>query len=408
MKILRIVYIDQHYVPATANWGGSRSLGFAQRLADAGHEVHMIAGADAQPSSPSAGLTEHFVPVQYSNHMGYGRRIQAFARFAIGAARTAARIPHDVIFASSTPLTVAIPGIYASRRRRTPMVFEVRDVWPEVPIAMGALRSPATRWAAQWLEAQAYGHSSEIVALSPTMSDSIRRRFPDAKVTVIPNNCDFREFADAASAGKRLRADTPWLGDRPMVLYAGTIGLANGVDYVARMAAHLSRIDPGIRVVVMGDGAKREDVRALADRLGVLDRTFFLMPSVMRKDAVAYFGACDLALSTFLNIPALSANSPNKVFDALAAGRPVAVNNGGWMAELIEESKAGLVLEPDDPAAAAQAVARFVRDPQACESAGAAARRLARERFDRDLHCQELERILTRAAGVSTTYGVTC
>ncbi|GAA4685163.1 glycosyltransferase family 4 protein [Phytohabitans rumicis] len=405
---MRIVYIDQHYVPAATSFGGSRSLGFARRLVDAGHEVHMIAGAGARPALPGAGVIEHFVPVRYSNHMSYGRRIQAFAQFAFGAARAAARIPHDVIFASSTPLTVAIPGIYASRRHRTPMVFEVRDVWPELPIAMGALRSPATRWAATWLEAQAYRHSSEIVALSPAMSDSIRRRFPDAKVTVIPNNCDFLEFADADSAGERLRADTPWLGDRPMVLYAGTIGLANGVDYIVRMAARLSQIDPEIRVVVMGDGAKRDEVRALAERLGVLDRTFFLMPAVMRKDAVAYFAACDLALSTFRNIPALSANSPNKVFDALAAGRPVAVNNGGWVAEMIAESGAGLVLEPDDPAAAAEAVAKFVRHPQACEDARTAARRLARERFNRDLHCQELERILMRAAGVSATCHVTC
>jgi glycosyltransferase involved in cell wall biosynthesis len=128
----------------------------------------------------------------------------------------------------------------------------------------------------------------------------------------------------------------------------------------------------------------------------------------MRKDAVAFFGACDLALSTFLNIPALSANSPNKVFDALAAGRPIAVNNGGWVAEMIAESNAGLVLEPDDPAAAAEAVARFVRHPHAGQDARAAAQRLARERFDRDLHCQELERILTRAAGISATCPATC
>lgn len=368
----------------------------------------MISGADARPSSPSTGVVEHFLPVRYSNYMGYGRRIRAFAQFALGAARTAARIPHDVVFASSTPLTVAIPGIYASRRRHTPMVFEVRDVWPEVPIAMGALRSPATRWAAEWLEAQAYRHSSEIVALSPTMSDSITQRFPDAKVTVIPNNCDFLEFADADSAGERLRAGTPWLGNRPMALYAGTVGLANGVDYIVRMAAHLSMIDAEIRVVVMGDGAKRDEIHALAAQLGVLDRTLFLMPAVMRKDAVAWFGACDVALSTFLNIPALRANSPNKVFDALAAGRPVAVNNGGWVAEMITENSAGLVLAPDDPAAAAEAVAKFVRSPQACEEARAAARRLARERFDRDLLCQQLERILMRAAGISPTCDTTC
>ncbi|GAA4465191.1 glycosyltransferase family 4 protein [Phytohabitans houttuyneae] len=397
---MRIVYIDQHYLPAGANLGGSRSLGFAQRLAGAGHEVHMIAGACAEPGAPERGIVEHFVPTRYSNHLGYGARIKAFGQFAVGAARVAARIPHDVVFASSTPLTVAIPGIYASRRRRSPMVFEVRDVWPEVPIAMGALRSPAARWAARWLEAQAYRHSSEIVALSPTMAESIRRRFPDARVTVIPNNCDLAEFADAEQAGQRLRAQTPWLGHRPMVLYAGTIGLANGVDYVVRMAERLAAIDPEIRVVVIGDGAKRDEVRALADRLGVLDRTFFLLPAVMRKDAVAWFGACDLALSTFLNLPALSANSPNKVFDALAAGRPIAVNNGGWVAELIARHDVGLVLEPDDPAGAAKAVAAFVRDPRACGTARDAARRLARERFDRDAHCQELERILARAAGV--------
>ncbi|GIE35429.1 glycosyltransferase WbuB [Actinoplanes italicus] len=396
---MRITYIHQYFkTPAMS--GGTRSYEFARRLVERGHEVHMITGDPdgVRPRiSNEAGIVVHWLPVPYSNAMSYRRRLLAFAGFVGRSAVEAGRLRHDLVVATSTPLTVAIPGAWAALRRRVPMVLEVRDVWPQLPIALGVLRSPFSRWAAGRLEAWAYHRSAHVIALSPGMAASIRRRFPGIAVTVVPNSCDRGLFAGAAPAGAALRARTPWLGDRPLVLYAGALGPANGVDYLVRMAARLADVDPEVRVAIVGDGRMRAQVRELAAELGVLDRNLFLLGPVSKAEVVALFGACDLAASVFVDVPELGDNSPNKVFDAFAAGRPVAVNHGGWIADLITASGAGLVLPADDTAAAAAAVAGFVRDQAGCASARSAAHDLARDRFDRDLLFEDFERVLSAA-----------
>ncbi|MFC7277818.1 glycosyltransferase family 4 protein [Paractinoplanes rhizophilus] len=381
--------------------GATRSYEFARRLVERGHQVHMIAGdPDTRRAriSTESGIVVHWLPVPYDNTMSYRSRLWSFLGFVCRSAIVAGRLRHDLVFATSTPLTVAIPGAYAARRRRVPMVLEVRDVWPELPIAVGALRSPVTRWAAHRLEAWAYRRAAHVIALSPGMAASIRRRFPRVPVTVVPNSSDRALFAGADRAGEELRRSTPWLRDRPLVLYAGSLGLANGVDYLARMAARLADTDPDVRIAILGDGRMRNEIRDLATGLGVLDRNFFMLGAVSKAEVVAFFGACDLATSMFVDIRELGDNSPNKVFDAFAAGRPVAVNHGGWIAELLAETGAGLVLPPGDPEAAAGAVSAFLRDPAAVKAARAAASDLARDRFDRDVLFQDFERVLTEAA----------
>jgi glycosyltransferase involved in cell wall biosynthesis len=404
---VKITYIHQ-YFKTPGMTGGTRSYEFARRLVERGHEVHMITadpGGHRSGISTESGIVVHWLPVPYDSAMSYRRRIWAFARFVCRSAAVAGRLRHDLVFATSTPLTVAISGGYAAWRRGVPMVLEVRDVWPEVPIAVGALRSPVTRWVARRLEAWAYRRSAQVIALSPGMADSIRRRFPDVPVTVVPNCSDLALFAGADRAGAALREATPWLRDRPFVLYAGALGLANGVDYLVRMAARLAETDPDVRIGILGDGAMRDKIRSLAAALGVLDRNLFLLGPVAKAEVVAFFGACDLAVSVVINLPELRNNSANKVFDALAAGRPVAVNSGGWLADLVAATGAGLVLPPDDPAGAAAAVAGFLRDREACGTARAAASVLARDRFDRDLLFQDFERVLTQAAASARPIG---
>ncbi|MFI1993595.1 glycosyltransferase family 4 protein [Actinoplanes sp. NPDC020271] len=398
---MRITYIHQHFrTPGMA--GGTRSYEFARRLVDRGHEVHLITGdpdGTRARTSTEAGIVVHWLPVPYDNTMSYRRRILAFLGFVGHAAVVAGRLRHDLVFATSTPLTVAIPGVYAALLRRVPMVFEVRDLWPEVPIAMGVLRSPATRWAAHRLEAWAYRRSAHVVTVSQGIADSIERRFPGVPVTVVPNGADRDLFAGADRGGAALRQATPWLGDRPMILYAGALGIANGVEYLIRMAARLAHTDPEVRVVIVGDGRMRDLVRALAAELDVLNRNVFMLDPVAKSEVVAYYAACDLATCLTVNVPELSSDSSNKFFDAFAAGRPVAVNHAGWGADLLTATGAGLVFPEDDPEGAAVLAARFLRDPAACAAARAASAELGRDRFDRDRLFADFERVLLDAAG---------
>jgi glycosyltransferase involved in cell wall biosynthesis len=218
-------------------------------------------------------------------------------------------------------------------------------------------------------------------------------------VTVIPNACDTDVFGDADLEGKTLRAATPWLGDRPMILYAGTLGLVNGVDYLVRLADRLRTTDvPDACVVVIGSGREHDRVRALADRLGVLGRSLFMLDSVPKKDVAAWFGAADLTCSTVIPVPELAANSANKVFDGWAAGRPVAVNHGGWIADAIRRTGAGLVWPAGDPAAAAVATSEFLTDPGRVSMARLAAQELAAGEFSRDRLFGQLHTTLVSVA----------
>jgi glycosyltransferase involved in cell wall biosynthesis len=389
--------------------GGTRSYEMARRLVAAGHEVQMVT-ADCEPSgrgkawyeTEEAGAHVHWFPIPYSNAMSYRDRMRAFSSFAYAATRKAASLAGDVVFATSTPLTVAIPAVYASRRHRVPMVFEVRDLWPEVPIAIGALRSRGAIAAARGLERFAYRNASHIVALSPGMRDGVARTgFPPARIEVIPNSADLELFSVPEEAGQAFRKRHAWLQDRPLVLYAGTLGRANGCDYLVRLA-HAVRDDaPEVRFLIVGEGGQEARVRELAAGLGVLDKTLYMMPPVSKLEMPAILSAATIATSLFIDLKALWANSANKFFDALAAGKPIAINYGGWQAQMLLEEEAGIVLDPHDLGKAKAILLRALGDAAWLERAGRNSRGLATHRFSRDQLARQLEDVLLRATGAS-------
>jgi glycosyltransferase involved in cell wall biosynthesis len=402
---MRIAYIHQYYLTPEV-WGGTRSYEFARRLAQRGHEVHILT-TDLESAGRSRrwhvtieqGVHVHRLPVAYSNHMSYGRRLVAFAAFALAVSARATQVAPDLVFATSTPLTVAIPGIVASRLRRKPFVFEVRDLWPEIPIDIGALKNPVTKRLAQWLARLAYNAADQVVALSPGMAAGvIAQGYPADRVTVVPNSCDLELFAVPEAEVTRFRGSLPWLQGRSLVLYAGSVGLANGVDYLVHLAAAVRPLDPEIRFAVVGDGGQAECVRQLAAQLHVLDETFFMLPLVPKSQIPVVVASADIATSLFIPLPSLEHNSANKFFDALAAARPVAINYGGWQADLLERSGAGLVLDPRSPDVAAGWLVKRVQDPDWLAQAGQAAGVLAREEFSRDMLFERFERVLLRAA----------
>ncbi len=401
---MRVVYLHQYFVtPAMA--GGARSYEMARRLVASGHEVHMVtsdqqarSGAAAWRETEEAGIRVHWAAVPYDNTMGYGRRIRAFFDFALRAGRRAAALRGDVVFATSTPLTIAVPAVHAARRTACPMVFEVRDLWPAVPIAIGALRNPLAVAAARRLERYAYRHATRIVALAPGMRDEIvATGYPADRVDVIPNGCDLDVFGHA-DAGAGVRARHAWLGERPLLVFTGTFGLVNGMDYLPKLAAELGKLDPQIRVAAVGAGREFEATRRLSAELGVLDQNLFLLGQLPKQETAAWTQAADMTLALFTGPSIVWRDAvQNKFFDSLAAGRPVANNFRGWQSIVAEEAGAGLVLPASDHAAAARSVARALRDRAWLDSAGAAARRLAAERFDRDLLATQLECVLRKA-----------
>jgi glycosyltransferase involved in cell wall biosynthesis len=192
-----------------------------------------------------------------------------------------------------------------------------------------------------------------------------------------------------------LRAADPQLGDRPLVVYAGTFGIANEVEWLVRLAAAVRPLDGDVRFLLLGDGRRVPAVRDLARELGLLDRTVLVRDPVPKAEMPGVLAAADVASSVFAALPGMADNSANKFFDALAAGRPVLLNYGGWQAELVREHGAGLVLDRDDLDGSARALVALLRDPEALATTGKAARTLAEQQFSRDALFEVFERIVT-------------
>ena len=399
---MRVVYLHQYFNTPEMS-GGTRSYEMARRLVAAGHQVDLLT-TWREPTAKrgwfvtqEAGITVHWLPVPYSNHMGARERLRAFWRFATTSARRAASLPADVIFATSTPLTIAVPAIIASVWRRRPMVFEVRDLWPDVPVAVGALTNPLAIRAAYWLEYLAYHMSRRIVTLAPGMKASVvSRGISDSLVSVIPNGCDFDVFhSDVAGAN-----GAPWTnGESIAVLYLGTMGPANGVEYIPRLARELESqaAAPRVDFYLIGDGKQRAVAEALAAKLGVLDRTVHFVRPMPKRELARWIVFADATIITYDGPEIVFRDSvSNKFFDSLAAGKPVIANYSGFATVTAAQAGAGFIIDRD-PVRGAAELADLVRDPSTLARAGERAHALGSERFSRDKLARDLELVLLDA-----------
>ena len=390
---MKIAYLHQYFhTPSQA--GSTRSYEFARRWVSAGDEVHVVTTVRARSRTHRGwrvrdvdGITIHEIAVPYDNHMGTAARIRAFFEFAVRAGPRATAIKPDVLFATSTPLTIIIPAAYAKFRARAALVFEVRDLWPAIPIAMRIIRDPLSRMAARWLERFAYRTADRIIALSPGMANGISATSVHRhEVVVIPNGCDLELFG-SSKLGAVEHDATVWTTkcrNRMMCLYAGTVGRVNGLSYIVDVSEELRAIAPDILFLIVGNGKETGLIRRRAADNGVLNRTLYLQEALPKRSVAALFEACSVAFSVVIDLPEMWHNSANKFFDALAAGRPVAINYRGWQADLIMRHDLGLVLPVDSPKVAARMLADFLSDREAVSRCGRNARRLAEREFCRD------------------------
>jgi glycosyltransferase involved in cell wall biosynthesis len=388
-----------------AGVGGTRSYEFARRFVARGHEVSMVTAASSAEDSRRSVDGIDVVPVRggYSDYVSgtaisYPRRVLAFGQFAAAATATVIRLPRpDVVYATSPPLTMALPGMAASRRHRAPLVFEVRDLWPEAPIQMGALRNPAAQRAARGLERLVYRAAAEVIALSPGMRDGvIAAGKPPERVTLVPNASDLELFSpalDGAAARKRLG-----LGERFVCSYFGTMGEANDLAPVIEAAALMrERGEDGVAFVLHGQGKRRPELEELARRRGA-DNVVFSDPVPDKHSVAELAAASDACMTIYKDVPILATCSPNKLFDTFAAGRPAIVNTEGWLRSLVEDNDAGVFVRPNDPADLAARVAELRDDPRAVARYGRNARSLAEREFDRDMLAVRALSVLESAA----------
>jgi glycosyltransferase involved in cell wall biosynthesis len=407
---MRIVYFHQYFATRDSATG-TRSFELAKRFAARGHAVTIVSSAALLPRDQGAGAVRLrpfvrdriegidlvLLNVPYSNYFSYALRLAAFGLFTAGASIAGPLLPRpDVVFASSTPLTIGIPGLLTARLRRVPFVFELRDLWPEVPVAIGALRSRPLIAAARQLEALLYRGAARIVVLSEASRDALLERgVPAGKLVFVPNACDLDLFSPE-NVDHEFRAGHGLTG-KFVALYSGAMGRANGIDQLIDAAVALR--DAGrddVAIVAVGDGGRRPHLEASARRLG-LDNLHVLGP-LPKQRLAGVVGAADVTLTLFAPDPIFETNSPNKFFDSLAAGRPVIVNLDGWLRRVLNDARAGVYVPAGDGDALAATLAALADEPALVMRMATNARLLAEREFARDVLADRLCAALEGAA----------
>ena len=392
---MHVLYFHQHFSTPSGSTG-TRSYEMAQRLIARGHSVTMVCGSGQMAQSGLSGPPAHGMRrgkvdgievielcLPYSNYDSFLKRGWTFLLYAWRSVKLALSLEYDLLFATSTPLTAGIPGIVMKLFRKKPFVFEVRDLWPELPREMGVISNPAVLKAMDLLEWLSYHSADACIGLSPGIVRGITRRgIPESRVAMIPNGCDLELFKPAAEKGM---AGIPGIGkDDFVAIFCGAHGIANGLDAVLDAARVLKRRDEQrIRLLFIGDGRLKPGLIERAAREG-LDNCVFAK-AVPKTELTAITAAADVGLMILANVPAFYyGTSPNKFFDYIASGLPVLNNYPGWLAEIIGENGCGIAVPPGDPEAFADALV-YLRDHAAQRAAmGSAARAIAQAKFDRD------------------------
>jgi glycosyltransferase involved in cell wall biosynthesis len=395
---LNILVIYQYFGTPLGSWS-TRIYELTRRWVKAGHKVTVITSpydksdikADGFVSRQNIeGINLIVIDSGDSNRLSKGIRAYRALRFSLVSIYYALKEPADVVLSSSGPITVAIPGLLRNKLRKTPFVFEVRDLWPLGGIVMGKIRNPLIKTILLWFEKYTYKKAKAIVTCSIGQMDNIKNRLGfEEKLHVIPNASDNELFGKYEALTNEQRSV---IGDKPYVLHLGSLGFIHNCSYLIEVARHI----PEIPMVFVGDGAERNDLEALVEKYQ-LSNVFFLgqMP---KKDTVAWMSNCELSLFTTLDNIIQDTSSPNKVFDSFAAGKPVIQTTRGWIYDLIAREHCGFNADPQKPEDFAFKVKEYFKlGVEEKDKISASAKRLSQTQFDREELANEYLTIISNA-----------
>lgn len=403
---MRILYFHQYFTtPDGAN--GTRSYEMAKHLVEKGHKVTMVYALNDRAVSP---LNKNYVngikrgvfegidlielDLNYSNKLSFLQRTWVFLLYSLRSVKLIFTEEYDLIYATTTPLTAGIPGIIAKLfRPKKKFVFEVRDLWPELPKAMGVITNPIVLWLMDVLETISYYSADACVALSPGIKQGIEKKVKTSKpIELVPNACDLELF----KPGKSKKSFIDGCNENDFIaIFTGAHGFANGLDAALDAAKIVQDRNDGknIKFVFIGDGAKKVDLIERTEKEQIKNCVF--IDPVPKKKLVEFLRASDIGLMLLANVPAFYyGTSPNKFFDYISVGLPVLTNYPGWLAEMIKNNNLGVVVPPDNPELFADALIKLKMDKERVKFMGINARRFAEKQFNRKVLAEKLEQFL--------------
>jgi len=402
---MRILVVT-HYFPPETGAPQARLSGLAAAWAADGDDVTVLTGMPNHPTGviPPAyrrairrrerrnGYRVLRTWLYATPNEGIARKTIGHLSFMISSVLLGWRAsgPAEVVVVSSPTFFAIGSGWLLARLKRARLIVEIRDLWPAIFTELGVLTNRRIIGLLERLELAAYAAADTVIVVSDGFrANLIGRGVPAAKVHTIRNGVTPGDFDPEARPDPRLRAR---LGAGPgdcLVLYAGTHGISQGLTSVADAAARLA--GQPVRFAFVGEGA---DKQRLSDRVAELGlRNVTLLPAVPHDQVPALLAAADILLVPLRDVPLFSSFIPSKMFECLAAGRPVVGAMAGEAAQILREAGA-LVVPPEDDGALAGAIAALAADPRRREAIGRQGRRYVEEHFDRQTLARHYRKFL--------------
>jgi glycosyltransferase involved in cell wall biosynthesis len=399
---MHILLIHQAFA-AINEAGGTRHHEMARHLVQRGHRVTIIASPVSYLSGkqrqdrrawldrqePEPGITILRAFTYSALHKSFVHRVFSFLSFMISSFLAGLAVKQvDLVWGTSPPIFQGITAWLLARLKGVPFLFEVRDLWPAFAIAIGVLRNPALVRASLWLERFLYRQADRVMVNSPGFIEHVLRR--GARwVELVPNGAEPGMFQPDGS-GEQFRQDNQ-LGTAFTVLYAGAHGMSNDLGIVLQTAEQMrSRED--IKFILLGDGKEKASLQAQAAAQNLSNLHF--LPPVPKERMREALAASDACLAILKPVELYKTTYPNKVFDYMAAGRPVVLAIDGVIRQVVEAAGAGLFADPGSPEALARAVSELASDPQKAREMGLSGRRFIERHFDRRQLAEKLALIV--------------
>jgi glycosyltransferase involved in cell wall biosynthesis len=375
--------------------GGTRHHELALQLAARGHKITVVTSpvsylTGLASQSVNNGDTDKQIRIlrpsrRYGLQKTFIGRILSFADFMISSIWIGRKVRDvDVVWGTSPPLFQAISAWSLARLKRARFVLEVRDLWPSFAIALGVLKNPILIWLSRLLEGFLYRRADTVIVNSPGFLDHVSSRGA-IDVRVVPNGVDMAMFVSDDN-GEEFRKRNH-LDGFFVVLYAGAHGISNDLGVLLEAANQL-RQNEEIKIVMVGDGREKADLENRAAHLGIKNVHF--LPAIPKLKMPSTLDGADLCVAILKPIDPFKLTYPNKVFDYMAAGKPVLLAIDGVIREVVEVAGAGVFVEPGDPKVLAESILEMSQNRSRLREMGEAGRKHVQSHFDRSAQTDNL------------------
>jgi glycosyltransferase involved in cell wall biosynthesis len=385
--------------------GGTRHHELARYLASQGHRVTIIASpisyltgkaqsrkiawAERQPDGELITIIRAYT--YPSLHRSFAHRLLSFFSFMISSFLIGVGIKNvDLVWGTSPPIFQGVTAWLIARLKRVKFLFEVRDLWPAFAVAVGVLKNPLLIKLSSWLEHFLYRRADVLVVNSPGYINHVKERGA-RQVELVPNGTDTSMFNPGVD-GHPFRQQHGF-DDKFVALYAGAHGMSNDLGVLVQAARILHSRDD-IRIVLLGDGKDKAILQDQARQLGLQNILF--LPPVPKLDMPVALAAANACIAILKPIELYKTTYPNKVFEYMAAGKPVLLAIDGVIRQVIEAGGAGISIPPGDPEALAHAILQLADDPQLAQEMGSQARAYVETHFDRNTLAARLLEIMLK------------